>query len=304
MSDEKLSLNSEAQDQNQKLASSSTPSSASPPKGEATDQLKDADLQFESEPLGLTHAPAEAQSSLIPSRVQSAPESPEGGTSPRSVEVAQALKVAKEAGKMAAPSRIQLIKASLKRWVAPGTLIRDLPWMFVIFLSRDPDSRRGSLLFIFSFLGILSVCSTFLKSEWKIYKAERTIAAQEEAKRVEEAAQKESESSTYKAKVLVIGVFNIELMPDKTNRVQEGIVNLAEVEITVLCDEVSTKEFIEENVLQARGQIAQHLVAMEREELLSRDGKSNLRALLLRKLNAWLPSGKVTELYFSSLILS
>lgn len=294
MSDEKPNLSSEARDQNQRQAPSSASSSVNPTGAEIAVPYEGKDSSSESNSPNLPQTQAQA----------SPLESPQGGTSSRTVEVAKALKVAREAKKVKVPKRIEFIKARMKRWVAPGTVIRELPWMFIIFLSRDPGSRRGSLLFLLSFLGILSVCTTFLKSEWKIYKSERIIAAQEEAKRIEEATQKETESSNYKAKVLVIGLFNIELMPDRENKTQEGIVNLAEVEITVLCDEVSTKEFIEANILQARGQIGQNLVAMEREELLSRDGKSNLRALLLRKLNTWLPSGKVTELYFSSLILS
>jgi flagellar basal body-associated protein FliL len=45
-------------------------------------------------------------------------------------------------------------------------------------------------------------------------------------------------------------------------------------------------------------------VALDREDLLSREGKRKLKNIIIKKLNGWLPHGKVEDLHYSKLLVS
>lgn len=79
---------------------------------------------------------------------------------------------------------------------------------------------------------------------------------------------------------------------------------MAELEITVECDDKDTRYYIEENLPRARDQITGILTSLDRDDMLTRDGKKKLKKKLIDQLNMWLPKGKVEELFISNQLLN
>ena len=59
----------------------------------------------------------------------------------------------------------------------------------------------------------------------------------------------------------------------------------------------------QDNLDQVRNQITNVLLPLERDQLLSREGKKKLKKALIERLNVWLPKGKVDDVFFSKLLL-
>jgi flagellar basal body-associated protein FliL len=184
------------------------------------------------------------------------------------------------------------------------SLIREIPQIFLQLVSRDAATRKATFIFIVGTVGIFTVLFLTVQHFWNSKMEQRKHYSQTEALRKSELKLKESAKNSQNARTFVLGSFNIELKEAPDHKFRDGVVNMGRMELTVLCDHEETKEFIEQNLIQARGQISPHLIAIAREEILSREGKNELKNLLLKKLNAWLPNGKVLELYISSLIIT
>lgn len=103
---------------------------------------------------------------------------------------------------------------------------------------------------------------------------------------------------------ITMGRFQIELNHVSDAYYAPGVVDLAEVEIVILCDTEQTKEFIHEHMVQARDQLTQVFTQMDRSELMSPNGKKKINAAIMHKLNHWLKSGEVQEVYLSSIVVT
>lgn len=80
--------------------------------------------------------------------------------------------------------------------------------------------------------------------------------------------------------------------------------NIAELELVVECDSPDTHTYIEENLVQARNQLTDIFLSMERDDLLSREGKRKLKKRLIERLNGWMPRGKIQNVFFAKLVVA
>ena len=135
-------------------------------------------------------------------------------------------------------------------------------------------------------------------------------ATGEQGKNFGDFIKKQSEEAKLRHSTQSLGVFSIELKgPPKdaegnTPKRAKSVMDLAEVEIIVECDEKETCEFIEDRMPLVKNEVTGLFTAMEREDLLSREGKRKLQNRILSKLNLWLPTGKIQKVYFTKLIIS
>jgi flagellar basal body-associated protein FliL len=210
------------------------------------------------------------------------------------------------AGKVAEVSRKSKVAAeAFKKFLSKrGGIWLELPGVFFGIFSRDRPTRKMSLVFVASLLGIVLVSGIAVKRYWNAKKRAQLIEAREIEKRNREILEKEAFEARRRDSVVSLGSFALELKPVPNQHLGPGVVNMAQMEIMLVCDGPETRDYIKEHMVQTRNQMTQVFTALDREELMSRDGKKKLKGVIIRKLNGWLPHGKVDDLFFSKLIIN
>ena len=102
---------------------------------------------------------------------------------------------------------------------------------------------------------------------------------------------------------LNLGKFIMQLAKVPGQITGSRVMNLAEIEIVILCDKKATRDYIKSHTEQARDQVTRALPIVHRDELMSREGKRKMNSVVLRRLNQWLPKGKIEEIYFSNVLV-
>lgn len=186
-------------------------------------------------------------------------------------------------------------------------------WLVDLFKSigsPDAPTRRMSIFFFLSFFGVITLSVMVIQRNSRL-ESERLARMEAEAKdsaeRGEEAALlggRESADHAHSSSMLNLGLFTIALKPVKERTKTGSFVNMAEVELVAECDSKETHDYLEENLAQARNQLNGVFLSVDREELLTREGKRKLKKRILELINGWLPNGKVRSIYFSKLIVA
>ncbi|MBC7691739.1 MAG: flagellar basal body-associated FliL family protein [Methylotenera sp.] len=177
--------------------------------------------------------------------------------------------------------------------------------------SADAPTRRASWFLILCGLGILITCGLGVRYSLQ----QRSIRKQEqalvEAGKLQAQKLKEEQDLKKKSITLSLGQFSLELHEKKGRSAARGMNNLAEIEVVVRCDRQETCELLNDHILQARDQVTHIFTPMEREELLSIQGKQALRKSLTEHLNRWIVNdlpdikeGKILELYFAQMVIN
>lgn len=172
--------------------------------------------------------------------------------------------------------------------------------------SPDAPTRRMSVVFIASLLcvALIGVAAGHRYLAARRARLASDASAQREESMLAGFLMKQADLARRKSVMFALGQFTLELRSPAGEPVRSGVMNLADVEIVLECDTKETRFYFEDNLPQARNQVTDVLVAMDRAELLSQDGKLRLKRRIIEKLNTMLPKGKVENLYFSKLILS
>lgn len=116
--------------------------------------------------------------------------------------------------------------------------------------------------------------------------------------------EKEKEEKSLLQSRLELGRFLIELLPDPNLPANTPVtLNLAEVHITIECDSRETCKSLETQMTQIKDQLTNVLLPMDRNVLLTAQGKLDLRENIKQRLNRWLKSGKIENVYFTTLTI-
>ena len=200
---------------------------------------------------------------------------------------------------------VKALISSLQKLSKKKSIWVEFPEVLMGLFSADQPTRRVSFLFLVSAFGVIAIFTFQVQRYWKAHEVVAQRAAQTLQKRRKELVQKESEDARYRASLITLGSFSIELKdPLPEPGIKRKPMSLAVIDVVVLCDKEETRGFIEAHLPQVRGELVGVFVAIDREELMSRKGKQKIRYTILRKLNEWLPQGKVKDLFFSKIILS
>lgn len=126
-------------------------------------------------------------------------------------------------------------------------------------------------------------------------------------------------------RMISLGEFSLELRPreetaeiasnpDLKGRAYKDHMNLATLEIVVECETVAACELLSAQIVQVRDQLVLMFSGLERDVLMSKDGKAKLKAAIQERLNTWLdqhqekvgdqPGGKVEAVHFTQLIMT
>jgi flagellar basal body-associated protein FliL len=247
-------------------------------------------------------------------KILAAPAKGHGEKAPAASATPAAAPAKKKKGKKSAgPSLGQRIQGGVKS--AQGQFVD----VFKSLRSPDGPTRRMAVLFFASLAGVVAIGGLAIEHHARVKReqAEREKAlAEARAERDAEAElygkteSREGEHGTgaqggkHAATMLSLGQFTIALKPVPGRPTGGSFVNMAEVELYAECDTGATHDFLEENLAQARSQLSGVFLSVDREELLSRDGKRKLKRRILELLNGWLPRGKIKEIYFSKLVVA
>lgn len=249
-----------------------------PKSAEAAAAVPEANAQSQAEvkPAESTPAPSDAP--------QEAPAGfgPEGTDAPKKAEKPKPAPVAKRVGLFGAVGEsIKSDKLKVKLW---------------------------GVLFIVSILGI-AVTSVAIINIWMRYRAEQALLKKAQEASPEELAKKEAAekkrlAEEYIARNFNLGVFQFQMKKMPTEPEPRDIQNIAQMEITVLCDSPQTKEYLASHLNQVRDQVTQALMGFSRKDLMTSEGKQSIQEKILIKVNVSLPQGRVERVFFTKLILS
>ena len=176
--------------------------------------------------------------------------------------------------------------------------------------SSDVPTRKGSVFFVMSVVGMFLVIGVSVDRYGQIRAEKRRIALrhEEELRKQKEFMQKQTDETLAKSTMASLGRFYIELKQKEEEtaptRGVAAVFHLAEMDIVAHCDVKATCDLMEKYVDQVRDQINPLFEKMEREELLTREGKRRIKKMVMERINSWLPSGKVDDVFISRLIVS
>lgn len=178
--------------------------------------------------------------------------------------------------------------------------------------SRDPPTRRMGLIFWMSF-GLVFLLGGIGIERYQAYHQERSAARslsealerqrQERITEEKDAVARTEESSAD------LGLFTSTLPATADDALAPGhpVFIPADVDVVVQLDSPLTRKFVEDHLDQARNQAIEVLATLQREELLTSQGKRQTQARLLRQMNAWLGKngieGKARAVSFTQLVV-
>lgn len=185
-------------------------------------------------------------------------------------------------------------------------ILGELPQVVESLGSKDRPSRRMALLFVLSVAGLIT---TLVVGAVRFFSrpADAPVeltGVQQNAKKISDFVQKQVDISKQRLSFFQLGTFTIELKTVEGSRPARGVLNLAEVEIYVQCDEVKTRDFLFAHMAQMRDRVTKVLPVMDREELLTREGKKLVKNRIKKELNEFIPSGEIVDVHFSRLMLN
>ena len=262
---------------------------------------------------------AEKKSPAPPAKAAAAPHSADkakGGAKGHDAKAAAPAVVDAEkavADKAAADKAAADTKVS--RFAGSSQVARGVKGQFIeIFkgiVSPDGPTRRMSLFFFVSLtalvgVGVLTVRRAVRQSNER--EAMALVAEQEALERTKEATflgkTQVAGAEAARASMISVGQFTIELKAVPGHPKSKGFMNMAELELVVECDSADTHTYIEENLVQARSQLTDIFLSMDRDELLTREGKRKLKKRLIERLNGWMPRGKIQNVFFAKLVVA
>jgi flagellar basal body-associated protein FliL len=173
--------------------------------------------------------------------------------------------------------------------------------------SPDRPTRKGARLFFASVVGLALVTAVAGHRYWGHIKDLRARAARitrQQKAVLAEFLRMRSEIAKRKNSTLLLGGFNVALQPDSGSRTPSSSYRLAEIEVVVECESKETRDFLEENIERARNEVTNTFVNVDRQELMSQEGKARLKRALQERLNLLLPKGHVESIFFSKMVLT
>ena len=251
-------------------------------------------------------APAsDAATQQVPPAASAAP-----AAAPGAVPVASATEgEAAAAPKMTAAEAAQKAKARIHKLIPKRGKggIWAIPEVIEETGSEDRPTRRMANVFVLGLvgivtLGVVTVLYVLRQRKHPVHREWTTLAEQgDELKRMMEHSALEAARV---ASLINLGSFIITLKPGPEGQAARHVQDLADVEFTLACDTPETRAYIEANGDQFKDQINQALIGIDRGMILTRDGKKQLKKMLMKKLNDALPEGKVVDIFFTKLLVS
>ena len=181
-------------------------------------------------------------------------------------------------------------KRRLRINVSSGGLLTGLSTLFLSPFSKDADTRKMGRTFYFGVLiGVLTLMwanGSFTKRVVEEVKKEEGLVALD---------------IDYPA--VYVGAFFIPFRRAPVAAKFNEPLDMAKADIVVACDSTTTCDYLEKYIDYVKDQIIKAIGShqLDREELLSFEGKQKIKEEILKRLNNWLKHGEVKEVTFTRL---
>ncbi|MBI4925818.1 MAG: flagellar basal body-associated FliL family protein [Bdellovibrio sp.] len=189
--------------------------------------------------------------------------------------------------------------------IEPWSLRQLFVRVFKGIFARDLSFKLISFLFLGSLFGIGLVGVFSYELYQKRIKHQKQLSQAElTAKHLGDFFEKQIFHAKRRYTLVELGDFTLELKPLANQKTIKGVLNMAEIELVAECDTKETCSFVETHLLHIRDQLTNVFLAIDREELISKDGKKRIYQTIIDRLNGWLPKGKIQNIYVMKLIVS
>lgn len=177
-------------------------------------------------------------------------------------------------------------------------LVTDIFWMF---RRGNSSERKMASLFLGSLLGIAVLLSWSAVSYYQSWK--KSELEDMRGKELDAFFTRQARETDIKDRTANLGEFVFDLRKDESLVGNSHASNTAQVQIFVECDTKETCSRIIARSTHLRDKISLALTMIDRDDLMSHEGKGRIQDQLKDEINTWLGNGKVTQLYFDELIL-
>ena len=182
--------------------------------------------------------------------------------------------------------------------------LRTVKELFGALRSSDGPTRRAARLFVLGVFGVLAVLIfSVIHLRARFNPVHIKTVEEQQAEIMKEILEKEKSSKEQHVTIYRVGSFGMQLKDVEGSRPLRGVVGMAELEIHVQCDRPETCLYLDEHSTDLKDIIAPMLNPMDREILMSVDGKEKLKIALQDKVNRWLPRGHIDKIFFSRLLI-
>jgi len=170
--------------------------------------------------------------------------------------------------------------------------------------SADAPTRRAAVLFHLGILGVLAVLFlSILHLKHRLNPVHVQTIEEQQAEILKQILEKEKMSKEQHAEIFRVGSFGMQMKDVAGSKPLPGVVGMAELEIQVQCDTKETCQYLAENVIPLKDLVAPMLNPMDRDVLMSVEGKEKLKLTLQDKMNRWLPKGHIEKVFLSRLLI-
>lgn len=172
--------------------------------------------------------------------------------------------------------------------------------------SPDRPTRRMSLVFLICLAGSVAVLVVGAR-RYQVFRQAREArlsGAEETSKHLGEFFRKQAEDARQRASMLALGTFVIEFKPIPDRKLPPGVMNMAQIDLVLECDSKETRDLLEAQMPKLRNQITSVLVALDRDEVMTKDGKKRLKKSLIDRINLWLPQGKANDVFITRFLIN
>ena len=168
---------------------------------------------------------------------------------------------------------------------------------------RDRLTRFSTWMFWLSLVGLGVVGTVGLNSFRDLLKKRGPNAQELAAKAFLERTQRREEIDRVLERSYEIGGFSIQLVEPKGAKIPAGLMNIVELEVVVESDSPDTKRSLELRPQKAKDQVTRALTPLDRDDLLTGEGKKRLKHAIMDQLNGWLTQGHVTNVFFQKILI-
>ncbi|MBL7715290.1 MAG: flagellar basal body-associated FliL family protein [Bdellovibrionales bacterium] len=246
---------------------------------------------------GLGGPPAPAQKPPVDTKtVDAAVDAAKNAAQAGKAAIENAAEAAKNAAKDTASQAAKKFKDLTDRLKANGPMM----YLLTSIVSPDVPTRRAGLLFYLASFTAISITWTAVKVLTSPKPKEGKAGSEE----VGDFLDRQAEFARRKASTIDLGEFTFDVKHRPDEPKPKGVFGMAVVTLMAECDAKETCQILEEQIPIVRNHVLNALSNIEREELLSRDGKKKVRKAVMDRINTWLPRGRVDQVYVTKLVVA
>lgn len=207
-----------------------------------------------------------------------------------------AANAAKNAAKDTANQAAQKFKDITDRLKANGPLM----YLVTSIISPDGPTRRAGILFYIASFSTIAIAWTAVK----VMTSPKPKEGMQNTEEVGDFLDRQAEFARRKASTIDLGEFTFDVKHRADEPKPKGVFGLAVITLMAECDAKETCQILESQIPIVRNHVLNALSNIEREELLSRDGKKKVRKAVMDRLNTWLPRGRVDQIYVTKMVVA